>query len=492
MEPVTFATANDLPAVPVLRAAAGAYVEAAGGGSELARRMELVVEEIVTNIIRYEYAPGQRERIELTLAVRGGALELVVRFKGIPFDIDYLQQCERISLEEMIDSGGRGLGLHLIRQLCGEVRYLNLGRDGQEIRIVRALPSDEGALSGPVSMPLDTAQARNPLPINVRRMLPAEAAAVSKIAYFAYGYSYLYDYIYDPEKVRLRNEDGRMMSFVAVNRDNGEIMGHSALIPDRLSDMFEVAVSFVHPIYRRSGCQSALVTHLVNEVRMRKGEGFCAMIVTSHPYSQKTGVRHGMGEAALFLSREQPLIMRGIKEKAGARESSLYMVNLFDRAPRGPYHVPLHHRGMLEKIYRNLDVPALFATDAGEIPLPERGRLDHESDPYRCGHIFIRGCGADSVEQVRRILRSWCLDRLETIYLCLPLLQPATGGLCARFEDMGFFFGGLRHGRAGEDWLMLQYLNNQRCDYGQLKAATPFGQELIDYVRARDPVTLSS
>lgn len=487
MEPVTLEIANELSAIPVLRAAAGTYVEAAGCGSEPARQMELVVEEIVSNVIKYEYAPGRRERIELTLTTSGGNLELIIRFKGIPFDVDYLRQCERISLKEMVASDGRGLGLHLIKRLSDEVRYRNLGRDGQEIRILRTLSPGEAAAARPVSAPQVEEQAGKPLPIHVRRMLPAEAAAVSKLAYFAYGYSYLHDSIYDPEKVRLLNEGGRMMSYVAVKEDTGEIMGHCALVPDKLSDMFEVAVSFVNPVYRRRGCQGAMGKYLEEKVRRRKREGIFAMIVTSHPYTQKTAVAHGYREAALFLSHEQPLVMRGIKETGAARESSIYMVNLFGRASREPYHVPPHHRQIMEKICRNLEVPAVFAADPGEVPLPQSGRLDHEPDPYQCGRIFVRSCGTDSVEQVRRILRSWCLDRLETIYLYLPLLQPPTAALCARFEDMGFFFGGLRHGRAGADWLMLQYLNNQRYDYGQLKTATPFGQELVDYVRARDP-----
>ena len=92
------------------------------------------------------------------------------------------------------------------------------------------------------------------------------------------------------------------------------------------------------------------------------------------------------------------------------------------------------------------------------------------------------------VNQVWTNLRRWRIDRLETIYLYLPLLQPSTAGLCAAFEEMGFFFSGLRPGRRGEDWLVLQYLNNQRYDYSLLKAGTSFGRELIDYVREHDPV----
>ncbi len=52
---------------------------------------------------------------------------------------------------------------------------------------------------------------------------------------------------------------------------------------------------------------------------------------------------------------------------------------------------------------------------------------------------------------------------------------------------MCFLFSGLMPGHAGEDWLVLQYLNNQRYDYGLIKSAFPFGRELMDYVRACDP-----
>ena len=52
MEPLTITIANELTALPVLQAATGAFVQAAGDKSSVARQMELVVEEIITNIIK--------------------------------------------------------------------------------------------------------------------------------------------------------------------------------------------------------------------------------------------------------------------------------------------------------------------------------------------------------------------------------------------------------------------------------------------------------
>ncbi len=491
MEPLTITIANELTALPVLQAATGAFVQAAGDKSSVARQMELVVEEIITNIIKYEYLPGRRERIELTIAIDGKLLELVIRFKGIPFDIEYLRQCEQISLEDMLISEGCGIGLHLIRQFSDDVRYRNLGKEGQEIRITRSLSSNETILSRPVAAEQESEQVAAPFNICIRRMLPTEAATISKLAYFAYTYSYIYEHIYDPEQVRLLNEDNRLMSYVAVHEDNGAIVGHMAMIPDKWSDMNEFGVAFVNPIYRRSGCLNALAEHMIGEARKRKCEGVFGTAVSTHPYSQKTAVQIGMREAALLVSRGSPLAMRAIREEAVARESLFFMVRLFGETSRGPYYAPRHHRKMIERICGNLRVTALFADDPGEIPSPECGQLEKETDHYQTGHIFIHSYGKDTLHEVRAIQCGWRLDRLETIYLYLPLLHPATERLCASFEETGFFFSGIRHSRGGNDWLVLQYLNNQRYDYGLLKAATPLGQELIDYVRGCDPISLS-
>jgi len=44
----------------------------------------------------------------------------------------------------------------------------------------------------------------------------------------------------------------------------------------------------------------------------------------------------------------------------------------------------------------------------------------------------------------------------------------------------------VRGAGTGDD-MALQYLHNQRYDYGPIKTAFPFGRELTDYVRSCDP-----
>jgi anti-sigma regulatory factor (Ser/Thr protein kinase)/predicted N-acetyltransferase YhbS len=487
MEPFTISIANELSALSVLQAATTAFIRAVGGEDRLADQIELVLEEIFTNILKYGYLPGQRERIELTLGIDGELLGITMRFKGIPLDIDYLRQCEQANVEDMFNDGCHGIGLHLIRQLCDKICYSNLGKEGQEIALLRRISTKRGFSAELVCAEDVSKQISTPFDISVRRMRPDEAATVSKLAYFAYNYSYIYGHIYDPEQVRSLNEEDRLISYVAVHETKG-IVGHSAISPDDRSDMLEMCAAFVDPRFRGSGCLNKLAEHALDEARKMGAEGVFATAVTAHPYSQKAASGRGLRETALFVSRLQPLAMRAIRDREVARESLFFMTKLFGEESRGPYYSPKQHRQMLERICRHLEVEAVFDDCHEEIVLPEFGQLEQKADNYQAGHIFIHSYGSDTVHLVRTSLRRWQLDRLETIYLYQPLLQPSTAGLCASFEAMGFFFSGLRHGRRGDDWLVLQYLNNQRYDYSLLNAATSFGQELMEYVRERDPV----
>jgi len=486
MQSVTLSTDNDLAALPVLQATARAFVRAIGEEDLLAGQIELVLEELFTNIIEHAYLPGQRERIELTLGAEGEFLDLTMRFRGIPFDSDYLRQYEQADLADMLEGGGRGIGLRLIRQFCDRISYLNLGGEGQEIHLQFGRSADRPLPAEPASFEDDGEKTPTPTDISIRLMLPSEAAAISKLAYFAYNYSYAYEQIYDPEQVRSLNEQGRLISYVAVDATAG-IIGHSAFSPDDRSDLYEMCSGIVDPRFRGSGCLNALADHHLNEARNLGVGGVFVTAVTTHPYSQKAALKKGLRESALFLSRVEPVTMRSIRERATVRESMLFMAMLFSRPSRGPYHAPAHHRPMLERISANLGTAPDFIDSRNVVVPPENGRLEQVTDDYRAGHIFIHAYGRDTEQQVVTCLRRWQLDRLETIYLYLPLWQPPTATLCDRFEAMGLFFCGLRPGHGGRDWLTLQFFNNQRYDYGQLKTASDFAGELLEYVRERDP-----
>jgi len=101
--------------------------------------------------------------------------------------------------------------------------------------------------------------------------------------------------------------------------------------------------------------------------------------------------------------------------------------------------------------------------------------------------LRVHQWGDNLLPGIKSALRGFCLDRMETVYLYLPLFEPATAAFCPLLEEWVFFFCGVKPGKAGRDWLVLQYLNNQLYDYGRIQTATPFGDELVAYARAYDP-----
>jgi serine/threonine-protein kinase RsbW len=486
MKPVTLTIDNDLESLVVLQSAVGTFVEAAGAESAVARQMELVVRELITNIIQFEYLPGQQEQIELDLACKSREIVLTIRFRGIPFDIEFLRRCEQVHLEEIASGEARWVGLHLVRHFCDGLQYQNLGKQGQQI-VIRRRFSDEKPHDAPAASVESQDLPHKPVNVAVRRMLPREAAAVSRLVYIAYSYSYPHEHIYDPEQVRLLNETDQLISYVAINQDNNEIIGHAALVPDAASGLDEMAAAFVHPAYRGSGSLNALGAQLLKASGERQNRGVFCWAVASHPFSQKSAWKDGLREVALLISRAPAIVMTAIPGRKVERESVFVMVKLFGDTQRGGYYPPPRHREILNQICNNLGMTATCLEGPGLIDLPEQGALRQDVDHNQTGHISILAYGRDTLPQVRRILRGWCLDRLETIYIYVPLQQPGTSFLTASFEELGFFFSGLKLGQAGDDRLILQYLNNQRYDYSALKAGTTFGQQLIEYVRLCDP-----
>jgi anti-sigma regulatory factor (Ser/Thr protein kinase) len=95
------------------------YLDGAGLGRESAHDVDLVLEELFTNLVRHNR--GTRE-IEIGIARQGGDLVLTVRdFDVDPFDPTIQEDHAAASGELDLDPGGRGI--HLVRRLTKEFRY---------------------------------------------------------------------------------------------------------------------------------------------------------------------------------------------------------------------------------------------------------------------------------------------------------------------------------------------------------------------------------
>lgn len=85
-------------------------------------KIELVLEELLTNVIHYAYPDGSFGDVEVACSVEGDRrLRLMIRDWGIPFD-PRRHECRGLE-EDLAHREVGGLGIHLVRELACDLDY---------------------------------------------------------------------------------------------------------------------------------------------------------------------------------------------------------------------------------------------------------------------------------------------------------------------------------------------------------------------------------
>lgn len=106
-------------------------------------KVQLALEEVVTNVIKYGFDDDDAHEIEVSLAIQKESIELAVQDDGHEFDplSDAPPPDLDLSLEERSIGG---LGLHLVRQMVDRVTYQRQG-DCNRLEMSVALDVPESA-----------------------------------------------------------------------------------------------------------------------------------------------------------------------------------------------------------------------------------------------------------------------------------------------------------------------------------------------------------
>jgi anti-sigma regulatory factor (Ser/Thr protein kinase) len=112
---------NDLGELARVNVLASDLLERCGVAPGVMYATQLVLEEVLSNIIRHGFQDGEPHGIALTLSVGESGVELSVADDGREFD-PTLAESPRLDvpLEEWRVGG---LGLHLVRAYAREIRY---------------------------------------------------------------------------------------------------------------------------------------------------------------------------------------------------------------------------------------------------------------------------------------------------------------------------------------------------------------------------------
>ncbi|PTN32888.1 GNAT family N-acetyltransferase [Desulfonatronum sp. SC1] len=491
--------------------------------------LELATEEAFQNICAHAYPDGTPGDMLVNGELLEGELRLEFIDEGLPFDPALLHRQPR-----QAESETAGLGLKLIHHAVDEVRWVNRGRQGKALCLVKQLPRDDRPGGGSdtfIAQPavhLDTEAhadhaagrsrtsqssgashgARTPEvseanghSIEIRPLQPEEALDVARLFWLTYGYSYKNEAFYRPEGLLDLVARGVLASYVAVTSD-GEVVGHAGLLRPEPVPMAEMALLVVSPAYRGRGLMKQFFSALSNRAREMGLFGLSLNPVTSHPVSQRNVINMGGRPCGLDLAACPPRQFKamGLEDGPGHRESYLHCFMYLADTPSvlapalapALAFVPERHRRITERIYENLERPLIPAP----APAKDAVEADQDSGEKPSGVYtvsFDRGLLKGVVRVSTADARQWpeilragtdLLDiaGAEVVHIDLPLAQRATALLCELAEAEGFFFAGVWP-HAAEDGDMLRLSRPAApLDMNLLRLHSDFAQELAEYV----------
>jgi anti-sigma regulatory factor (Ser/Thr protein kinase) len=442
---------------------------------EDAEHLDRIVEVVCQNIIEHAFEPGEDGRYDVLVVRRLGQVVVAVEDRGLPFDY------------ERFESGDPVLGEMLRHSFADEARFVNLGRGGNRVELVKDLPqadAREGLTGEERRETTETPTASGDVPLEIRTMRSEETPALARAVYRSYGYSYDWDDIYYPDRIRELQENGLMRSCVAVTSED-EFVGHLAVMVERPdSPVGEAGQAVVDPRFRGHHLFPKMKTFMAEQCKKSGMYGLYSEATAVHPYSQRGNLHLGARETGFLLGYIPPSVAyKDIQEDRAGRRGSVALFHMrINEEPEREIHPPDRFRDIVQRVVKHNGLRRKVVEVSGSPP-PASSRVDlRVRRDHNLALVRVLEPGEDLLELVRSRLRELCLHRLDVIYVDLPLSHPATRDCGGRLEELGFFFGGILPELLNGDVLRLQYLNNVEIKRGDVSTASDFGEELLDLI----------
>ena len=409
---------------------------------------------------------------------------------GEPFDPDrYLYD------PQLARSKGdfEGAGLQIMKAFCDDFVFINKGREGKEFRLVKALSlsaidrmlyltrsSPTSALDPAIDQQVDLEAEE----YTIKEVKVEDSENIAKLIYRTYEYTYAKEEMYFPKKIE-KTITGKHKLGVITKNKAGEAVGYFAIIKKEDSQIGEVGEAVVSPEYRRRGLMSKMMHKLIEIGQQNKLKGIFGKAVTHHLVSQKVNARYGFKTTALMLAETGILKVKGMAEDYPQHISLVIdYLPLQDRESRKVY-LPSKYAQILQESYEELSLP--IESTRQEF---ERSELADQSDielvmnySDATSLIIVEHYGMDFRNVLPEIIHS--LERrkdLATIYLDLPLENPATPYHFKIVEEQGFIYSGLVPDfHKNSDFLRLQK-TSIKLDFDIIEIFTDFGRTIKNLV----------
>ncbi|WP_430613431.1 GNAT family N-acetyltransferase [Flavobacterium sp. JP2137] len=440
------------------------------------QHIEMAVEEALANVIQHAFTVAENAHFTVQYTVKAYGIELAIVDQGTPYE-------HRIP-EAMYNDSYSGLGQYVIGKLLDKVAFENLGKGGKKMTLTHYFTQPLTELPPqPLAVASDTELASEVV-YSFRAFKPDDAVDISRCAYESYGYTYAYEHLYFPERIRLLNESGELISFVAVTQ-SGEVVGHVGLVPfDADTSICEVGLAMTKQQHRGGAVFSRLMDKAFTAAQ---NAGFTALFgqcITAHTYSQSYPLRLGMLPTALMPAyAPDDISFKKIQESKQTRTGVLIVTSVFNSTARANY-VPQRYVAFLSDRYRDLGTARtlIFQQSSAE-GLSAATAYSFSIYPHlKMAKVSFSHCGAELQTHIEGLLQRARKERLEVLELFVDLTQKSAPLLIDTAEQGGFKLVGILPGGVKSDFAILVYLNGIDAHLEQI-SVLPQGQPILHFIQ---------
>jgi hypothetical protein len=396
---------------------------------------------------------------------------------GRPMNVREVKDFSVDDLEGTAD----GLSLRLLRGLCDELSFQNLGRQGWELVIEYHLKSFNRIL-GENDNSFEAIKPDISSSFTIRLTTYDDIPGIINLVYNTYRYSYGKPFAYDQALFQEEIDSGRFLSMVVATPD-GKIIGHQAVMI-KSPNLGEIGMAMIDPQYRRSRAFILLKKATFDEIKLKYPNLIIFVkTITSHKASQ--AFMSGFTISMLELSFANYFSYVGMNTKGITRESSVYGFMTFaEHKFESRIFVPTEHIEIIGSLLHDSCFPVSLEKNSGEFDAETSVCETIKVPELNIAYFNFHKLGTDFAIMLRSQTKLLQQEDMVTLYVSIPTHVNQSKNLDRVLMENGYFFSGLQPNSDGNWSLYYTNLLAQKFSFEDLQLFSPKAIELSNYMKA--------
>jgi anti-sigma regulatory factor (Ser/Thr protein kinase)/N-acetylglutamate synthase-like GNAT family acetyltransferase len=455
-------------------------------------RISYALEDILQNSILYDFEKDSQQEIIIEFIHIASGLKIIISDHGIPRNPNFIEQkniqdiisnisCNNDSQKDADEISS--VSSFIIHKLLDSYVLLNHGKDGRSLQML--IYASEARISDNNYKLPTQSKIENEKFSTIRRALPEDAVAISRLFYKSYGYSYPFDLIYYPERLATAIRNKTIISTIALT-DKNRIIGHIGLKePYENSELTEWGMAISDPDFRGQGIMNKIIETIKEDSTLKIYKGIFAHSVTNHEFTQKVCASHNFSEVALLVGyADKKLSFKKIHKQLKQRESVFISDKLLVPFDNEEIFMPKHHQKIISKLYKGLGVTIKQKpSPCKNSPQKESQIQESVKSSINEAEIVIKKAGEDIIKTIENTTKKLCINRIDVIYIVLNLEDYQAVKSIEKFEKLGYIFSGIFPYYYHTHSFIMQYFNNLTFNYDLIKTHTSLAKDLKNYIQ---------